>query len=106
MKMLKSLAGLVVCGAWILGAGSVSAGEITGNGKWIAGSPDAPLNGKSACAFSGQQDDPSGAIEEGFRALIAQSWGQIPKAGRDFLTSIGLNPGIACNPTKAGGEPG
>ena len=97
------LVGLALAAAWILGAGTAGAGEITGNGKWIAGSPDAPLNGKSECAFSGQQDEPG---EEPFRGLIAQSWGQIPKAVRDFLTSIGLNPGISCNPTKAtGGEP-
>jgi hypothetical protein len=31
----------------------------------------------------------------------AQSWGQIDKATRDFLTTIGLNPGIACNPNKS-----
>jgi hypothetical protein len=35
--------------------------------------------------------------------LIAQSCGLIPKAIRDVLTSIGMNPGISCNPTKAGG---
>lgn len=106
MKAIKSLAGLVVCGAWILGAGNAAAGEITGNGKWIAGSPDAPLNGKSICAFSGQQDDPSEASEEGFRGLITQSWGQLPKGLRDFLTSIGMNPGVSCNPTSSSGEPG
>ncbi len=33
----------------------------------------------------------------------AQSWGQIPKEVRVYLTSIGLNPGIACNPTKSSG---
>ena len=78
------LVGLVLAAAWIFGAGTAVAGEITGNGKWIAGSPDAPLNGKSECAFSGQQDEPG---EPPFRGLIAQSWGQIPKAVRDFLTT-------------------
>jgi hypothetical protein len=103
MGTRNTLFGLVVYGASILGIHTAFAGEITGNGKWIAGSPDAPLNGKSECAFSGQQDDPG---EPPFRGLIAQSWGQIPKAVRDFLTSIGMNPGISCNPTKAtGGEP-
>jgi len=33
----------------------------------------------------------------------AQSWGQIPKDFRDFLTSVGSNPGIACNPIKSAG---
>jgi len=88
---------------WILGMGASAAlaGEITGNGKWIAGSPDAPLNGRSDCANSGQQDEPD--IDEGFKGRIAQSWGQFPKSFRDFLTSIGLHPSEACNPTNSGG---
>lgn len=90
--------GAAICALWIVGAGTAAAGEITGNGKWIAGSPDAPLNGKSECAYSGRQDDPG---EPPFRGLIAQSWGQMPKVVRDALTLIGLNPGISCNPTKA-----
>jgi hypothetical protein len=96
--MSKKLAGVVISAAWVIGTHSAVAGEITGNGKWIAGSPDAPLKGKSECAYSGRQDDPG---EEPFRGLIAQSWGQIPKAIRDALTAIGMNPGIACNPQKA-----
>jgi len=98
--MNKIRIGLVVCAASILCvcASATFAGEITGNGKWIAGSPDAPLKGKSECAYSGRQDDPN---EPGFKGTIAQSWGQIPKAFRDFLTSIGVSPGVACNPTKA-----
>lgn len=98
----KILMGLV-CAALLLFvlAPGTYAGEITGNGKWIAGSPDAPLNGKSECAFSGREDDPFGV-----KGMLAQSWGQIPKGVRDFLTSIGLNPGIACNPVKAGASPG
>ena len=39
-----------------LGASSALAGEITGNGEYIAGSNAAPLNGKSNCAYSGQED--------------------------------------------------
>jgi len=73
------------------------AGEITGNGKWIAGSPDAPLHGKSSCAYSGRQDDPT---ETDFRNPLAQAWGLLEKAVRTFLTSIGGNPGVACNPTS------
>lgn len=100
--MKKSGISLVVCAALIVSvfASSAFAGEITGNGKWIAGSPDAPLNGKSACAYSGQQDDPN---EPGANP-IAQSWGLIAKAVRVFLTSIGLNPGNSCNPSKAEGS--
>ena len=92
-----------------LGASAVLGGEITGNGKplwtntqdWTVAHT---LHGASECAFSGQEDlqftanpdyDPT--------AGHAQSWGQIPKEGRDFLTTLGLNPGIACNPTKSSG---
>ena len=94
----RNLVGAALCAAWIFASGAAVAGEITGNGKWIAGSPDAPLNGKSECAYSGRQDDPG---EPPFRGLIAQSWGQIPKVIRDIITAMGGNPGISCNPTKA-----
>jgi hypothetical protein len=89
-----------------LGGSSVLAGEVTGTGKLI------DMHGKSECSFSGQEDlqyftDDSDATA---KLVItrgdpghAQSWGQIPKNVRAFLTSIGLNPGIACNPTKSGG---
>ncbi len=100
--------GAAVCAAALvmsLGASAALAGEITGTGrslhvedsKWGTG-----LHARSECAFSGQEDlqyppysDPT--------AGHAQSWGQIPKDFRDVLTSMGFNPGIACNPTKAGG---
>jgi hypothetical protein len=100
---MNKLVGVAICAAWVIGSGAAAAGEITGNGKWIAGSPDAPLKGKSECAYSGRQDDPG---EPPFRGLIAQSWGQIPKVIRDIITAMGGNPGISCNPTKAtGAEP-
>ena len=104
-----------ICGAALLlslGAGAVFAGEITGNGKslkvenskWGTG-----LHARSFCAFSGQEDlqfldeegNPLEVVTKGVPAH-AQSWGQIPKAFRDILTAEGSNPGIACNPTKAG----
>jgi hypothetical protein len=99
-KSARTRSGVAICAASILALAATGAiaGEITGNGKWIAGSPDAPLNGKSACAYSGQEDDPT-------TGQNAQSWGQIPKAVRAFLTLIGMNPGISCNPTKATAEP-
>jgi hypothetical protein len=97
------------------GASAVTAGEITGTGRSLQIAPHV-LHGNSECAFSGQEDDqylnpdgtPRTVVTRGVPGH-AQSWGQIPKTGafgRDFLTSIGLNPGIACNPTKASGEPG
>jgi len=104
----KTRLGLVACAAWILCvcANATLAGEITGNGKSLK-NPDGTLNGKSICAFSGRNDtysgDPTIPDEDGF--FRTQSWGQLAKAVREFLTSIGSNPGKACNPTKAGGEP-
>jgi hypothetical protein len=87
-----------------VGAGSAFAGEITGNGKWIAGSETAPLRGKSECAYSGRNDNSvlgnELPDEDGFTRT--QSWGQVGREGRIFLTSIGLNPGMACNPSKSG----
>ena len=87
-----------------IGAGSALAGEITGNGKLK------DVNGKSACAFSGQEDlqwyfDDANTMPKpvGTKGSPshAQSWGQIPREVRIFLTSIGENPGIACNPHKS-----
>jgi hypothetical protein len=87
-----------------IGTGAVFAGEITGNGTLK------PVNGRSSCAFSGQQDLqwffddldtlPKPVVTRGDPSH-AQSWGQIDKATRDFLTTIGMNPGIACNPQKS-----
>lgn len=111
-------AGLVVA----MGASVALAGEVTGNGKalWTGtivdnGEVHHTLHGKSACAFSGQEDAqfydehtgeplPEGDVVKG-QPAHAQSWGQIPKEFRDFLTSVGAHPGTACNPTKAGAHP-
>jgi hypothetical protein len=107
-----------LCAATLLlsvGATAVFAGEITGNGKSLHIGPH-QLHGRSSCAFSGQEDlqwfNPDGSPKATFTRGDpghAQSWGQIPKTApagqvsRDFLTSIGSNPGIACNPTRATG---
>ena len=126
-RLFKRL-GLAVSAAALitsLGASVAMAGEITGNGKplWTSTTTIVDgcgpgcdlvfhtLHGKSECAFSGQEDDqfvdlygqPLTTVVKGVPGH-AQSWGQIPKADRDFLTSVlHVNPGIACNPTKAGG---
>ncbi|MEO8437084.1 MAG: hypothetical protein ABI562_01400 [Chloroflexota bacterium] len=99
-----------VCAAALIasiGASAVLGGEITGNGK-VLKTDTGGLHGRSACAFSGQEDlqylDANGnplAVPHKGVPGHAQSWGQIPKEGRDFLTQLGFNPGIACNPTKA-----
>jgi hypothetical protein len=98
-----------------LSATAVLGGEITGNGKTLhvdgGGKWGTGLHARSLCAFSGQEDlqfldengDPLAVPHKGTPGH-AQSWGQIPKAGRVFLTSIGSNPGIACNPNKSTGE--
>ena len=100
-----------------IGASAAYAGEVTGNGKslhvqsskWGTG-----LHARSFCAFSGQEDLQFFVDEEGDTIPKvpatkgdpghSQSWGQIPKDTRDFLTTIGLQPGTACNPTKSSGE--
>lgn len=85
-----------------LSASAVFAGEITGNGKSLkvegGGKWGTGLHARSLCAYSGQED--LQFAEGGSKGVPAhaQSWGQIPKAGRDFLTTIGAHPGKACNP--------
>ena len=106
-----------ICSAALLASLSASValgGEVTGNGKSLILEEPSKwgtwLHGRSECAFSGQEDlqyqdeqgNPLEVIHKGTPGR-AQSWGLIPKDFRDFLTSIGVNPGIACNPTKAGG---
>ena len=81
------------------------AGEITGNGKSLK-NEDGSLNGKSICAFSGLNDDFSGdPTAPGDAGMRTQNWGQLPKAIKELFTSIGLSPGVACNPSRSGGEP-
>ena len=59
MLRLKAVCAAVFVAAAFaaVGVGSASAGEITGSGKWIAGSEGAPLKGKSDCAYSGLNDN-------------------------------------------------
>ena len=108
--MVRRLIAAVVAAALVLsvGASSVFAGEITGNGKvlkvenskWGTG-----LHGRSFCAFSGQEDlqfldeegNPLAEPHKGDPGH-AQSWGQIPKDVRDFISQFGFHPGDACNP--------
>jgi hypothetical protein len=89
-----------------LTASLAMAGEITGNGRLL------DVNGKSACANSGQEDlqwyttDADTTLKPVATRGVpghAQSWGQIPKTVRDSFPAF-LHPGIACNPTRAVGE--
>jgi len=87
-----------VSGILAIGLNAAVAGEVDGKGNPIPGG----TKGQSECSYSGQQDD--AAADAGFfKGDRVQSWGQIPKWFRDFLTSIGSNPGVACNPKKSGG---
>jgi hypothetical protein len=107
---MKSCAALVAAAAFAaVGVGSAFAGEVTGSGRYIAGSDTAPLHGKSECAYSGLNDNyvfgtagPGNPDSDGFTRT--QNWGQIDPATRAFLTAVGANPGVSCNPTKATGE--
>ena len=104
--MGRALAGFTLCALLLGMAGNTAlAGEVTGKGKSLK-LPDGTLHGKSACAFSGLNDtftgDPNVPDADGF--FRTQNWGQIDKPTREFLITIGVAPGSACNPTTA--EPG
>lgn len=112
MKRFRALAiaGLSVLALAAITAGAAFAGEVTGSGKYVAGSETAALHGASDCAYSGLNDNyvfgtagPGNPDADGFGRT--QNWGQLGPAGRAFLTSIGLSPGVACNPatSSAGG---
>ena len=93
----RTLLGAAICAASIVGAGAstTSAGEITGNGRYIHGTADDPLPGKSICAYSGQNDERQLGDESAPRV---QSWGQDVKAAvsAGFPPPGGV-PGTACN---------
>lgn len=82
-----------------LSASAALAGDITGTGKYIAGTDDAPLNGKSSCAYSGLNDEYYILHDTTFPRT--QSWGQIAK---NLQGAAGGVPGTACNPTRSAGE--
>ena len=97
----RLLAAAVCVAVTGLGAASAFAGEVTGNGRYIAGSNAAPLNGKSECAYSGLNDNYvfGNPLPDADGFTRTQSWGQVVRnAG-----PLGGVPGTACNPTKATG---
>lgn len=100
MSAVKARTGFVTAWLLCLLAGTALGGEVTGNGKSLK-NDDGSLNGNSECAFSGLNDtysgDPDVPDADGF--FRTQNWGQLSKAVRAFLTSIGRNPGNACNPS-------
>jgi hypothetical protein len=92
---IAAVAALLVCSA-----GAAFAGEVTGNGKLIV------VNGKSACAFSGLEDDRTNGGPG-----VVQNFGRHPfdTVGNGGVSDDPANipnypgpaaPGIACNPSK------
>ncbi len=98
--MGKRLLAAVLCAAAVTGVGASGAlaGEITGNGKWIAGSETAPLKGKSECAYSGQNDEYVLDVPGDWDRT--QSWGQIARHLEGGKRGV---PGFACNPVRSAG---
>jgi hypothetical protein len=92
--------GFILCAIWILGANTAFAGEITGNGKEIANPA------RSACSYSGLQDDPVGDAGL-FRGDRTQNWGQLTEYGLWFFAFVlGItSPSQGCNPNWAGPDP-
>jgi hypothetical protein len=99
---MRRVLAVAACAAAVmgLGAGSAFAGEITGSGKWIAGSEAAPLNGRSECAYSGLNDNYvlGNPVPDADGFTRTQSWGQV-------VRNAGPLGGAAfgCNPNRAAG---
>lgn len=83
------LAASVAALALTLSASVALAGEITGNGKSLE-----PLHAHSICAYSGQNDDPTGINPENGPPGRVQSYGQVVRSvGGGVLGGI---PGKEC----------
>jgi hypothetical protein len=84
----------------VLSAAAAVAGEVKGPPGGvlpdtpIGAAPDTDPHASSICSFSGLGD---GEDEPGRTAAHVQNWGQIPKADRDFMSTIGFHPGDSCN---------
>jgi hypothetical protein len=96
----KRMLALLACAGALTGvaASGASAGEVNPPHGYIAGSDDAPLNGKSDCAFSGLNDNYvfGNPLPDSDGFTRTQSYGQAVKNGaKDFVPS----PGVACNPS-------
>jgi hypothetical protein len=100
--MKHSIAWMIVFAAGTTVATSASAGEVKAGhgGAYIAGSDGAALHGKSACAFSGLNDDYY--IGDDLDAARTQSWGQDVRGGfvdpQSFAGDHTSSPITFCNP--------
>jgi hypothetical protein len=76
------------------------AGEVNPPHGYIAGSDNAPLNGKSDCAYSGLNDNYvfGNPLPDADGFTRTQSWGQVVRQGAGDV-NLGGVPGTACNPT-------
>jgi hypothetical protein len=72
-----------------MSASAVLGGEITGNGKSLE-----PLHANSICAYSGQNDDPTGIDPRNGPPGRVQSFGQDVRSG--LIDPRLFNPGDAC----------
>lgn len=82
-RLLRALAAATLLVS--LSAGSVLAGEITGNGK---ATPIKSFRAHSICSFSGQNDR---TVNEGPTDTRVQNWGVTPNP------NPGFHPGDSCN---------
>jgi hypothetical protein len=98
-RLMAGLATGAFVGAMMAGgAGSALAGEVTGNGEQTPIKD--PGVAASHCAFSGQNDQPTGnevPIEDG----RVQSYGQLVRQGaKGFVDETFGGPGQSCNPNN------
>lgn len=95
---VKSLFAAALCAVVVaaVGVGPAFGGEVRGPGTAagvVGGTQTGALeHAQSICAASGLNH-----LHLGEDPGRVQSWGQIPKADRDFLTTIGFAPGDSCN---------
>jgi hypothetical protein len=96
--MRKKLAAAVGAVALVLVTATPAlAGEVTGSGKSLE-----PLHGRSICAYSGLNDDPTGIDPENGPPGRTQSYGQDVRNGS--ANPRQFHPGDACNPNADFGE--
>jgi hypothetical protein len=111
----RSSAALLVLAVGLAGMTPALAGEITGNGKSLK-NEDGTLNGKSLCAYSGQNDSPNGFILPNGTVIDPggdiQSYGYFKSHFDDFIgdpsdpenrEKFGF-PAVGCNPSTSAGH--
>lgn len=108
--MRRTIIVLTLAGAMVVATmGMALAGEITGNGQrpMVTGETEwggQILHAKSACAFSGLNDEFVLGIDDPVFGRT-QNWGQVPKELRDLVRAGQspdphlVPPNIGCNPS-------